>query len=99
MFRLIEGNDVRQLKTMLHELGHYRKDTTDEEYSTQLRDRSSLLYDVEAAEAVDSFRKEHNLPVPSDGLGHARGIVDDEFIRSLKAAHIAKRKQKPAEGQ
>jgi uncharacterized Ntn-hydrolase superfamily protein len=92
-FRLIEGSDIRQLKSMLRELGHYRKDATDEEYRAQLRDRSSLLYDSEAADAVDSFRKEHGLAVPSDGLGHARGVVDEDFIRAIKIASNQHRKK------
>ena len=97
-FRLIEGNDIRQLKTMLHELGYYRKDATDEEFRTHIRDRAGLLYDVEASDAVDGFRKNHNLPVPSDGLGHGRGIVDEEFLSALKS-DIAKKRKEAATAQ
>jgi peptidoglycan hydrolase-like protein with peptidoglycan-binding domain len=92
-FSLIEGPDVRELKSKLHELGYYRKDAGDDEFSAQLREPSGRVFDVAAAEAVDAFRKEHQLPVASDGLGHARGIVDDEFIDALRSAIIQQRKQ------
>jgi uncharacterized Ntn-hydrolase superfamily protein len=91
-FRLIEGPDIRELKSKLHELGYYRKDASAEEFTSHLRDSAGRLYDIEAADAVDRFRKDHDLPVPSDGLGHARGVVDEDFIRMLKTAHIEKRK-------
>jgi uncharacterized Ntn-hydrolase superfamily protein len=98
-FRFIEGSDIRELKSKLHELGYYRKDATAEEFAAQMRDTAGRVYDIDAADAVDRFRKEHELPVPSDGLGHARGVVDDLFIRSLKAAHIEKRKQEKPKDQ
>ena len=91
-FRLIEGNDVRQLKMMLHELGHYRKDAASDEFAGHLRDAAGRVYDVETAEAVDRFRKEHKLSVPSDGLGHGRGVVDDECLQLLRGDFIRKRK-------
>lgn len=92
-FRLIEGPDVRELKRTLHELGYYRKDAAPEEVTAQLRESGGNVYDVDAAEAVDRFRKEHGLPVPGDGLGHGRGIVDEEFLRQLQLASAAKRKE------
>jgi uncharacterized Ntn-hydrolase superfamily protein len=98
-FRLIEGSDIRELKGKLHELGYYRKEATADEFATHMRDAVSRVYDAEAAEAVDRFRKDQNLPVPSDGLGHGRGIVDDDFIRALKAAHIENRKQRKTNKQ
>jgi uncharacterized Ntn-hydrolase superfamily protein len=89
-FRVFEGRDVVQLKGMLHELGYFRKDVDD---FRSLRSESNFaVYDLEAAEAVDRFRKEHGLAVPGDGLGHGRGVVDDECIQALKAAHAKKRK-------
>ncbi len=94
-FRIIEGRDVVQLKQMLHELGYFRKDV--EDFRTLAREPNFAVYDLEAAEAVDLFRKEHGLPVRGDGLGHDRGIVDNECIRALKAAHATKRKNQAAQ--
>lgn len=91
-FRLIEGPDVRELKSKLHELGYFRKDVSNEEFTAQLREGTSRIYDVEAAEAVDRFRKDQHLPVPSDGLGHARGVVDEEFLKAIKTEFAKKRK-------
>ncbi len=96
-FRVIEGRDVVQLKQMLHELGYYHKDVQD--LSAMTREANFAVYDLEAAEAVDRFRKEHGLPVRADGLGHDRGIVDDACIRALKAAHAKKRKDAAAQAE
>jgi uncharacterized Ntn-hydrolase superfamily protein len=95
-FSLIEGSDIRELKTKLHELGYYRKDATPDEFTAHLREAGGRVYDVATAEAVDAFRKEHNLPVASDGLGYDRGIVDEAFVQELRSALIQKRKD-PAE--
>ena len=89
-FHVIAGRDVIELKTMLHKLGYFRKDAEDP--SALFKDSGFGMYDLETADAVDSFRKDHQLPVAGDGLGHARGIVDDVFVRALKGAYYAKRK-------
>ena len=54
---------------------------------------------MELSKELERFRKDHDLAVPSDGLGHGRGIVDEDFIRSVKAAHIEKRKQEKTDDQ
>jgi uncharacterized Ntn-hydrolase superfamily protein len=91
-FSFIEGSDIRELRIKLHEAGYYRKDASDDEFAAHLREPVARIYDVAAAEAVDAFRKDHGLPVQSDGLGYERGIVDDAFVRALKLA-VAKKRQ------
>jgi uncharacterized Ntn-hydrolase superfamily protein len=90
-FSLIEGSDVRELKSKLHQAGYYRKDSTDQEFTAHMSEPVARIYDVATAEAVDAFRKEHGLPVRSDGLGYERGIVDSAFVRALKLAVARKR--------
>lgn len=46
------------------------------------------LYDAEAMDAVDAFRKAHGLQYE----GNARGLVDDRFVAALRAAYFAKKK-------
>jgi len=87
-FQLVEGRDVRELKARLHELNYYREDTAADEFRSQLRDPAGGVYDAETADAVDRFRKDKGLPVPSDGLGHGRGIVDEDFLKALRAAYF-----------
>ncbi len=96
-FRLIEGRDVAQLKTWLHGLGYFRKDTPADEVAAYVHGAPGRIFDLETAEAVDQFRKAQKLPVSSDGLGHARGVVDDDFIRFLRTAHIENLKKVNAE--
>ena len=96
-FRVIEGRDVVELKTLLHRLGYFRKDAEEDDFRASLRDRAMRVYDPEAATAVDRFRKDRQLPVPEDGLGHDPGIVDDAFVRALRSAHGEKRKEEAAE--
>jgi uncharacterized Ntn-hydrolase superfamily protein len=91
-FRLVEGRDIVQLKQMLHALGYYRKDTADDELARQFRERVMRVYDEETADAVDRCRQDHGLPVPGDGLGHDRGVVDADFLRVLKSAYAEKRR-------
>jgi uncharacterized Ntn-hydrolase superfamily protein len=92
-FRFIEGPDIRELKVKLHELGYLRPKSSKEELAAALRESGGRNYDAEAADAVDRFRKDHKLPVPGDGLGHSRGVVDDEFLRQFRTAVIQKRRE------
>ena len=93
-FHVIEGRDVIELKAMLHELGYFHKDA--EEFTALTKDPAFRIYDLEAADAVDRFRKDHQLPVSSDGFGHARGIVDADLVSCLKQASYQKRQTESA---
>ena len=57
-------------------LGEYRKQRAAffNEFAT---------YDAEAMDAVDAFRKEHNL----EYRGNARGLVDERFVAALREAY------------
>lgn len=83
-FELVEGRDVVELKQMLHKLGYFRPEL--EKLPSRLDEPGLAIYDAEAADAVDSFRRSQGLPTPADRLGHARGIVDADFITALKSA-------------
>ena len=73
------GNDVWQLKLMLHALGHFRPDTP-----ALAQDSTSTLYTAEAVAAVDAFRASERLAGPS--LGSPPGLVDRETVARLWAA-------------
>ena len=78
-FRPLEqfaGNDVWQLKVMLHALGHFRAGTP-----TLTRDSTALLYTAEAITAVDAFRASEKLAGPA--LGSPAGLVDGDTVARL----------------
>ncbi|MGH8311285.1 MAG: DUF1028 domain-containing protein, partial [Steroidobacteraceae bacterium] len=82
------GNDVWQLKVMLHALGHYR--STEPELQ---RGTDALVYAADAVAAVDAFRTSAGLS--TSGNGSPRGLVDAELVRALwgaleKAGNAAK---------
>lgn len=82
-FRTLEqfaGNDVWQLKVMLHALGHYRPN--EQELTRDTPD--ALVYTPEAVAAVDAFRAAEKLSVPS--LGSPPGLVDEDTVVRLWAA-------------
>lgn len=68
------GDDVFQVKLIMHALGYYRTDQESLE-----RDRASSYYDDEIAAAVDAFRAEHGLSHPESG-GSPPGFVDQRAI-------------------
>jgi uncharacterized Ntn-hydrolase superfamily protein len=78
------GNDVWQVKLIMHALGYYRPDA-----ETLERERGSLYYDDEIAAAVDTFRAVQGLSHPGSG-GSPPGLVDAEVVelmwRELEAA-------------
>ncbi|MGZ8455452.1 MAG: DUF1028 domain-containing protein [Gemmatirosa sp.] len=81
-FRTLEqpsGNDVWQLKVMLHALGHFRAGTP-----TLTRDSTALAYTPEAVAAVDAFRASERLAGPS--LGVPAGLVDAATVERLWTA-------------
>lgn len=73
------GNDVWQLKLLLHAAGHFRPDRPELE-----RDAEAMLYNAEAVAAVDAFRAAHGLSGPD--MGSPRGLVDEQTIAALWAA-------------
>lgn len=80
-FRVLEqftGNDVWQLKVMLHAAGYFRPNTP-----ALARDSTSLRYTPEAIAAVDAFRAAERLSGPA--LGSPPGLVDGETIDRLWA--------------
>lgn len=71
--RQFAGNDVIQLKLILHALGYYRPDATD----LSPEDPELSVYDAEGVDAVDRFRSDQ-------GWGTAvRGFVDAQTIARL----------------
>ena len=81
-FRTLEqqsGNDIWQLKLMLHALGLYRKQEAE-----LTRGADALVYTAEAAAAVDAFRTSEGLATPQ--AGSPGGLVDREAVERLWAA-------------
>lgn len=75
-FRVLQqesGNDVFQLKLMLHALGYFRPDQA--ELSAEDRDRNE--YTQEAVDAVDRFREEQGWRTS------VAGLVDAETVERL----------------
>lgn len=80
-FRVLEqftGNDVWQLKIMLHAAGYFRAGTP-----TLARDSTAMRYTSEAITAVDAFRAAEGLAGPA--LGSPAGLVDGETVDRLWA--------------
>jgi uncharacterized Ntn-hydrolase superfamily protein len=73
------GNDVWQLKVMLHALGYYR--ATEPELQ---RGSDALIYTADAMAAVDAFRSAAKMS--TSGSGSPRGLVDGELVKALWAA-------------
>lgn len=70
------GNDVWQLKVMLHALGRYRSSE-----STLVRGADALSYTPDAIAAVDAFRQAEGLSGPNSGS--PSGLVDNELVERL----------------
>jgi uncharacterized Ntn-hydrolase superfamily protein len=75
------GNDVWQLKVMLHALGFYRSAAFG---VAVVRDSTANDYTAEAIAAVDAFRASEKLAGPA--LGSPSGLVDRETVDRLWAA-------------
>ena len=74
------GNDVWQLKVMLHALGHFGANA-----SAPARDAAdALVYTPETVAAVERFRAGEGLSTPA--LGSPPGLVDAETVARLWAA-------------
>ena len=68
------GNDVWQVKLIMHALGYYRS-----EVETLERADGSLYYDAEIAAAVDAFRADHAISHSGSG-GSPPGLVDQQAV-------------------
>jgi len=66
-----QGNDVLQLKVILHALGYFRSGTT----ALELTDPALRIYDQQAIEAVDRFRSDQGWGTPVAGYVDARTIA------------------------
>lgn len=73
------GNDVWQLKIILHALGHFRPDRQE-----LARDATANLYTEETVAAVEAFRASAGLA--GRDLGSPPGLVDAETVARLWAA-------------
>ena len=71
------GDDVFQVKLIMHALGYYRPDEDELE-----RDRASAYYDDEIAAAVDAFRADQGLSHRGSG-GTPPGFVDRQAIELM----------------
>jgi uncharacterized Ntn-hydrolase superfamily protein len=93
------GPDVVDLKRMLHALGLYREGA--ETLPSPRVDESVAMFDAEAVEAVEAFRKEAGLPVAADGLGFPRGLVDAAFVAALRSRFgaLPKERREGARGE
>ena len=73
------GNDVWQLKIIMHALGYYRPDVDELE-----RDQGAQLFDGEIATAVDAFRADQGISHSGSG-GTPPGFVDAHAIELMWA--------------
>jgi len=71
-----QGEDLWQLRVILHALGHYRPDA-----SPLPREGGSLDYTPALVEAVEGFREEQGLSTAA--LGSPPGLVDRETVELL----------------
>lgn len=77
---LTAGNDVWQVKLIMHALGYFRP--YDEGVD---RNAETMKYDQEIAQAVDAFRFEQGLSTPQSG-GTPSGLVDADLVLLMWAA-------------
>jgi uncharacterized Ntn-hydrolase superfamily protein len=68
------GNDVWQVKLIMHALGYYRSDEPELQ-----RDQGAQVFDDEIAAAVDDFRADHGLSHSGSG-GTPPGFVDARAV-------------------
>ncbi len=73
------GNDIWQLKVMLHALGRYRSGEAE-----LVRGADALVYTADAIAAVDAFRVDAGMAGPNAGV--PGGLVDSETVERLWSA-------------
>ena len=86
-FSRVSGNDVVELKRMLHALGYWRADL--KEFPEAGAAKEFGLYDEEAIAAVDKFRADKGM----NYRGNPAGLVDARLIDALRAAYLEKKKR------
>lgn len=74
------GNDVWQVRVIMHALGYYRPDD-----DTVERNAQTMRYDQEVAQAVDAFREAMGLSHPGSG-GTPSGFVDTHTVALMWGA-------------
>ncbi len=74
------GNDVWQVRVLMHALGYYRSTEAVVE-----RNAESMRYDEEIAQSVDAFRHDRGLSSPGSG-GTPSGFVDAHLVDVMWAA-------------
>lgn len=82
-FRTLEqfaGNDVWQVKLLMHALGYYRAEQAELEQTDGWR-----FYDAEIVDAVDAFRRDQGLTT-SDFGGSPPGLVDADTVERMWTA-------------
>lgn len=85
-FSRIEGQDVVELKRMLHALGYWRTSLAVFPPNANVRDFG--VFDDEAIAAVDTFRADRGM----NYQGNPPGLVDARFIDALRTAYFARQK-------
>jgi uncharacterized Ntn-hydrolase superfamily protein len=74
--QVFSGNDIWQLKVMLHALGRYRSSERELQ-----RGADALIYTPDAVAAVDAFRVDEGMAGPNAGV--PAGLVDGETVDRL----------------
>ena len=74
------GNDVWQVRVIMHALGYYRSQDEGVERSAE-----AMRYDEEIAQAVDAFREDRGLSNPRSG-GTPSGFVDTQLVSVMWSA-------------
>ena len=85
-FSRVSGNDIVELKRMLHALGYWRPDLTS--FPENASAKEFGVYDEEAIAAVDKFRGDKGM----NYRGNPAGLVDARMIDALRAAYLQKKK-------
>ncbi len=80
--RRFAGRDVLQLKVILNALGYFRPGSP----ALSLDDPGMDVFDAEAMDAVDAFRKDRKL----DRSGQARGLVDAALVEELRKLYYSR---------
>jgi uncharacterized Ntn-hydrolase superfamily protein len=70
----------------------YQKQLDEQRKAFESYMKEYALYDAAAMDAVDAFRKDHNLVFE----GNPRGLVDERFVEALRAAYQRRAGARPA---
>jgi uncharacterized Ntn-hydrolase superfamily protein len=70
----------------------YQKEVDAQRKAVESYTKEFALYDAAAMDAVDAFRKDHNLVFE----GNPRGLVDERFVQALRTAYQQRSQARPA---